>query len=337
MNNLNKSKRNSILAFLVNARETVIIFFTLVLVALVSLRTSNFFTVKNLEDIILDISIMSIVAMGQMIVMITGGIDISIGSGLAVSAMTVGVILRSHPEIPTLLAVLMGIGIGLVLGAFNGFVVNAMKIPPIITTLGTLSLFRGIVFLISKGTWVAAHQIPETFKDFTLHPVSGIPFLVILAVINTVIFYLFMKYIPIGRQIYAVGGNETAAKLAGIRVNWIKFMTYAVSGALFGAAGVFWLSRYAIAANNTASDMHLQAISACVIGGVSIMGGSGSVVGVILGAFLLGIIHNAINLIGISEFWKEAFYGLAILLAVISDVVISRQLQKGRILGKGEK
>lgn len=333
----NRIKSNNVFVKLTNARETVIFLFTLILIALVSIRTSNFFTFKNLQDIILDISIMSIVAMGQMVVMITGGIDISIGSGLAVSAMAVGALLRSYPGTPTFLAIIMGICIGIVLGAFNGFVVNAMKIPPIITTLGTLSLFRGIVFLISNGTWVAAHQIPDTFKDFTLHSIGGIPFLVIIAIINALVFYLFMKYIPIGRQIYAVGGNETAAKLAGIRVSWIKFMTYTISGFLFGAAGVFWLSRYAIAANNTASDMHLQAISACVIGGVSVMGGSGSVTGVILGAFLLGIIHNAINLIGISEFWKEAFYGLAILLAIITDMVISKRIQKGKLSSMGEK
>ena len=324
----NKSLGQNLITFLANARETVIIVFTLVLILAVSLRTDKFLSVKNFQDILLDIAIVSIVAIGEMMVMITGGIDISIGSGLALSAMSVGMIVRSNPGIPPLLAVIIGIGIGIILGSFNGFAVTVMKIPPIITTLGTLSLFRGIVYLVSKGTWVMSHQLPENFKNFTIHTIGGIPFLVIIAIINMLIFYFFMKYIPIGRQIYAVGGNEIAAKLAGIRVGWIKFMTYVLSGALFGAAGVFWVSRYAIAANNTAPDMHLQAISACVIGGVSVMGGAGSVLGVILGAFLLGIIHNALNLIGISEFWKEAFYGLAILFAVITDMTISQRLQK---------
>jgi rhamnose transport system permease protein len=325
---INKSLGQKLIAFLANVRETVIIIFTLLLVILVSIRTNKFITVQNFQNILLDIAIVSIVAMGEMMVMITGGIDISIGSGLAFSAMSVGIIVRGNPGIPPFFAILIGMGIGFLLGSFNGFVVTAMKIPPIITTLGTLSLYRGLVFIVSQGTWVMSHQLPDNFKNFTIHMVGGIPFLVILAMINSIFFYVFMRYTPIGRQIYAVGGNEIAAKLAGIRVQWIKFMTYALSGTLYGAAGVFWVSRYAIAANNTAPDMHLQAISACVIGGVSVLGGSGSVLGVILGAFLLGVIHNALNIIGISEFWKEAFYGLAILFAVITDMTISKRLQK---------
>jgi rhamnose transport system permease protein len=334
---IDKPQGQNIFTFFTKARESVIISFTLVLILIVSIRTDTFLNVANFQDILLDIAIVSIVAMGEMMVMITGGIDISIGSGLALSAMIVGVTLKSNPGITNIVAVLMGIGIGTILGAFNGFVVTKMKVPPIITTLGTYSLFRGLVILVSGGTWIAAYQIPEGFKNFSLQPVAGIPFLVILAIINTVLFYIFMKYTTVGRQIYAVGGNEVAAKLAGIRVNWIKFLTYTLSGTLFGAAGVFWLSRYAIAANNTASDMHLQAITACVIGGVSIMGGAGSVIGVILGAFLFGIINNAINLIGISEFWKEAFYGLAILVAVITDMTITRRLQKMKLKKQGDQ
>ena len=326
-----------LIILLANFREIVLIVFTLVLILVVGLRTDTFLTVKNFQDILLDISIVSIVAMGEMIVMITGGIDISIGSGLALSAMIVGVTLKNRPDTPVILAVFLGIGVGIILGAFNGFAVTMMKIPPIIATLGTYSLYRGLVFLVSGGVWIAAHQIPEAFKNFTLQPIGGIPFLVILAALNTLAFFIFMKYTRFGRQIYAVGGNEVAAKLAGIRTNFVKFMTYVISGALFGAAGAIWLSRYAIAANNTAGDMHLQAITACVIGGVSVaVGGVGNVIGVILGAFLFGIINNAINLIGISEFWKEALYGLAILVAVIVDVTITQRLQKMKTERKGE-
>jgi len=313
---------------LARSRELAILALMVVIMAIVSLRTSAFFTFNNFKDILLDISMVSIVAIGQMMVMITTGIDISVGSILAVSAMAVGSIVRANPEVNPFIAILIGIGIGMLLGSFNGFVTTFMKIPPIITTLGTLSFFRGIVYIISGGTWVMAHQLPEGIKEFTMRTTFGIPFLVLFAIFLGIIFYFFVNRVPIGRQIYAIGSNYTAAVLAGIRVKLVNFIVYVISGALAGIAGVMWLSRYAIAANGTATGFELQTVAACVIGGVSVFGGSGTIPGVFMGAFFIGMINTAINLIGISEFWKQAFYGLAIILAVITDAVINNRLRR---------
>ena len=331
---MNEKHRSSffqkLAAYLTRTREFAIFFLMILIMIAVSIRTSAFFTLNNFRDILLDISMAAIVAIGQMMVMITTGIDISVGSILAVSAMAVGSLVRSNPEINPLAATLIGVVIGIVLGGFNGFVITYMKIPPIITTLGTLSFFRGIVYIISGGTWVMAHQLPEKIKGFTIQTYFGVPFLVIFALALGVIFYIFVTRVPLGRQIYAIGCNYTAATLAGIRVKLVNFIVYVFSGSLAGIAGVMWLSRYAIAANATAIGFELQSVAACVIGGVSVFGGTGTIPGVFMGAFFIGMINNAINLIGISEFWKQAFYGLAIILAVITDAVINNRLSRRR-------
>lgn len=320
---------NRLVDLITRTRELAIVILMVLIMIAVSIRTNAFFTLNNFRDILLDISMVAIVAIGQMLVMITTGIDISVGSTLAVSAMSVGSIVRSNPQINPFAAILLGILIGAILGSFNGFVITWMKTPPIITTLGTLSFFRGIVYIISKGTWVMAHQLTEEIKAFTIKTYLGIPFLVIFAVLMGIIFFVFTTRVPLGRQIYAIGCNYTAAKLAGIRVNIVNFCVYVFAGCLAGIAGVMWLSRYAIAANGTANGFELQTVAACVIGGVSVFGGTGTIPGVFMGAFFIGMINNAINLIGISEFWKQAFYGLAIILAVISDALI-KNLEKRR-------
>jgi rhamnose transport system permease protein len=156
--------------------------------------------------------------------------------------------------------------------------------------------------------------------------------MIIFAVVAALIFYYFLNHTRTGRQIYAVGSNPAAAQLAGIRVNRIIFLVFALSGALYGLAGVLWVSRYANAANNTGMGWEFQAIAAAVIGGVSVFGGTGTVPGVLLGSFLLGIINNAVNLVGISPFWKQVMYGVVILLAVIADSLISRRLQRALTL-----
>jgi rhamnose transport system permease protein len=321
--------RNPLDSFLRN-RESAVAVLTVLIVVAVSLRASAFLTVTNFLDILLDISMLAIVSIGQMMVMITTGIDISVGSTLAVSAMTVGSLIRVHPDIGPLAAVFLGAAIGIALGSFNGFVITFMNIPPIIATLGTLSSFRGLVYIISGGSWVMAHQLPERIKAFTISTFLGVPFLVLFALALGVVFFFFVNRVPAGRYLYAIGCNSNAAKLAGIRVRGVNFMVYVLSGLLAGTAGVMWLSRYAIAANATATGFELQTVAACVIGGVSVFGGSGTLPGVMLGAFFIGMINNAINLIGISEFWKQAFYGLAIILAVISDALLNRRVREAK-------
>jgi len=284
--------------------------------------------VDNFRDILLDTAVLIVVAIGQTMVILTRSIDLSVGSGLALSGMIVGMTVSSNWSLSPLVALLMGLGIGIVLGAFNGLVVTKGGVPPIIATLGTLSIYRGLTFVVSGGAWVDAAEMPESFKWLARGSTLWVPNLVLFAALVAIVAYYFLNHTRTGREIYAVGSNPDAARVAGIPVNRIVFLVYVLSGVLFGMAGVLWVSRYASAQSDSAMGFELQTVAAAVVGGVNIFGGSGTIPGVLLGSLLLGIIINALNLVRISPFWKLAVQGLVILLAVVSDALISRRLQR---------
>jgi len=313
-------------------REIGIFVFTTFLVAVVSLRSPYFLTADNFIDILLDIAALAIVAIGQMMVILTRGIDLSVASVLALSGMVVGMTVSSHWGMPPLLAVLMGIALGILAGGLNGLLVTRGRVPPIIATLGTMSIYRGLVFAVSGGAWVDAAEMPDSFKWLARGTTLWVPNLVLFAALVAIVFYYFLNHTRIGREIYAIGSNPDGARVVGIRVNRVLFLVYMLSGALSGMAGVLWVSRYASAQSDSAMGFELQTVAAGVIGGVSTLGGSGTIPGVLLGSLLLGIMINALNLVRISPFWKLAMQGLIIILAVVSDVLISRRLQRALTL-----
>jgi len=325
-----EKKRRGLLLLFAGVREMGIGVFIVLLVVAVSLRSPYFLTVNNFTDILMDIAILTIVAIGETLVILSRSIDLSVASTLALSGMIVGMTISEHQGIPPAVVLLMGLVIGAVLGSVNGLLVAKGRIPPIIATLGTLSIYRGLVFAISGGAWVDAHEMPRSFVYMSKSKILGIPNLVFIAIIVAIIFYYLLNHTRTGREVYAVGSNPAAARVVGIRVNRILFLVYLLSGTLAGMAGVLWISRYASAQSDTAVGFELQAITAAVVGGVNIFGGSGTLPGVVLGSLLMGIIVNALNLIRISPFWKLAVQGLIILLAVVSDAVMSRRLQQAR-------
>jgi rhamnose transport system permease protein len=320
--------RQNIFTLLGRFRETGIIAFIMLLVMLVSLRSPYFLSLENFRDILMNISILAIVALAQTMVIITRGIDLSVSSMIGLVAMMVAFTVKENPEMSPVVAILLGMALGSVLGSFNGFIITVGGVPPIIATLGTLSVYRGMVFLYSEGTWINAFEMPNSFKVLAKGTPLGLPNLVIFAIVVAVIVYYFLNYTRPGRDIYSVGSNPEAAQVAGIRVQRVIFMVYVISGVLCGLAGVLWASRFEAAQTNTALGFELQTVAASVVGGVNIFGGSGTVTGVLLGAFLLGIINNALTLVRISPFWQLAAQGALILLAVIIDSVILRRLQK---------
>jgi rhamnose transport system permease protein len=313
---------------LAKSREVGIGFFIILLVIGVSLRSPYFLTFENFRDILLNISILAIVALAQTMVIITRGIDLSVSSMIGLVAMMVSFFIKAYPGTPLFLVVLMGMMLGSVLGSVNAMVITYGKVPPIIATLGTLSIYRGLVFLYSGGTWINAFEMPASFKTLAKGTPFGIPNLVIFAIAASIIVYYFLNYTHAGRNIFAVGGNPEAAKVAGIRTPRVIFMVYVLSGLACGLAAVLWASRFEAAQTNTAMGFELQTVAASVVGGVSIMGGTGTVSGVLLGAFLLGIIENALTLVRISPFWQLAAQGLLILLAVIVDASILKRIQE---------
>jgi rhamnose transport system permease protein len=311
-------------------REAGLSVFIVVLVAAVTLRTTDFLRPSNIQLILLNISVLVIVALAQTMVILTKSIDLSVASMIGLVAMMVAAVVKENPGMPMFLAIVLGLALGAVLGLINGIIISYGKVPPIIATLGTLSIYRGLVFFYSSGTWVNSYELPDSFKSLSKGTPLGLPNMVIWAIVVAVIVYYFLNYTRAGRDIYAVGSNRTAAELSGIRAQRIVIMVYILSGIACGLAAVLWASRYESAQTNTALGYELETVAAAVVGGVSISGGVGRVPGVLLGALLLGIIENSLTLVGISPFWQLAAQGLLILIAVVSDNLISRRVQRNQ-------
>ena len=320
--------RNGLLWTLIRFREAGISLFILILTVAVTIRAPSFLTIDNFEDILLNISILAIVALAQTMVIISHGIDLSVSSMIGLVAMMVAFVVKQNPEIPAILTIILGMALGSVLGTFNGLIITFGKVPPIIATLGTLSIYRGLVFYYSQGTWINSFELPRSFKLLSKGTALGLPNMVIIAIVVAVVVYYFLNYTRTGRDIFAVGSNAEAAQFAGIRQQRITFLVYLLSGLLCGLAAVLWASRFESAQTNTALGFELQSVAASVVGGVSINGGVGTVPGVLLGALLLGMIQNALTLIRISPFWQLAAQGLLILIAVISDKWILSRMER---------
>lgn len=310
-----------ILAF----REAGIIIITIILAVLVTLREPSFLSIDNLTDILMNISLLIIVALAQTLVLLTAGIDLSVESTIGLVAMMVGFFLQIVPNLPNILSILLGIGLGAILGTFNGLIISYGKVPPIIATLGTLSIYRGLVFFYSGGTWINSFELPGDIKLLSKARFLGVPQMILFAILVALVIFLILRFTRFGRDIYAVGSNPDAAMFAGIRKQKIIFLVYVISGLLAGFAAVLWLSYYESAQTNTALGFALQTVTAAVVGGVSTGGGVGGVPGVLLGALLLGIIKKSLTLVRISAFWQLAAQGFLILVAVVTDKLIFKR------------
>ncbi|MGZ9165946.1 MAG: ABC transporter permease, partial [Anaerolineales bacterium] len=221
---------SNLLYALVRFREAGISIFIIILMAAVTLRAPSFFTADNFKDILLNISILTIVALAQTMVIITHGIDLSVSSMIGFVAMMVAFVVKENPEMSVLFAVVLGMALGAVLGSFNGLIITYGNVPPIIATLGTLSIYRGLVFFYSQGTWINSFELPASFKQLSKGAPLGLPNMVIIALVVAVLVYYFLNYTRTGRDIYAVGSNPEAAQYSGIRKQRIIFLVYLLSG-----------------------------------------------------------------------------------------------------------
>ncbi|MBE3091846.1 MAG: ABC transporter permease [Candidatus Atribacteria bacterium] len=309
-------------------REFNLFIFILFIIFGVSLRTPSFLYINNFVDILNDTAILSMVAIGQLMIIATGGIDLSVGSSLALSGMSVALLNQYHPGIPIFVIILISITIGLLLGSINGLLVSQAKIPPIITTLGTMSIYRGLVFVLCKGTWVSAHEMTEAFRGFPRSSFLGISSLIWVSILIVILFLIFLNLTRTGREIYGVGGNKIASQYVGINLKKIQYIVFTLGGGITGLAGFLWVSRYAAAQSETAIGFEFQTIAACVIGGVSIAGGTGTIIGVVLGSFFMGIVYNALTMINVSPFWQMAIQGFIILFAIIINTFMDKRNQQ---------
>lgn len=317
---------------LVTSRETFLFGAILLLLGLIATRFPAFIAPGNLANVFNDTSPLILLAIGQMIVILTKCIDLSVAANLALTGMVVAMINVAAPGLPVPVILVIAIGMGTLLGMINGVLVWKLAIPPIVVTLGTMTIFRGVIFLISDGKWVNSHEISDPFKAFTRAEFLGLPTMSWIAIAAVLLFTIVMTRTTLGRAFYAAGGNPHAATYAGIDVGRTQFWAFTISGALAGLTGYLWVSRYAVAYVDLAGGFELDVVAACVIGGIAIMGGIGSVIGATLGALFLGIIKNALPVVDISPFWQLAISGSAIIIAVAMNARANRE--KGRIILK---
>jgi rhamnose transport system permease protein len=298
-------------------RDAVLVAILAVMVAVVTVRAPVFLSAASLDTLITDGGILAMMALVQMLALITGGIDLSIAATMALVGMVTALMSRAYPEMPVVLTVVSSLAVGLIAGAINAVLIAGVGIPPIVVTLGTMSIYRGAVFLVSGGAWVNAHEFGRGYLDFPTARSLGLTHIVWIAIAVIVAGHVVLHHTRTGRALYALGGNRAAARYVGIDESRVVLWVYCLTGAISGLAGYLWVARYAVAYTETALGFELQTVAACVIGGVSIAGGKGRVLGCILGAAFLVIILNSLPMIDVSPFWQMAISGAAILAAVI--------------------
>ena len=317
------------MAFL-RSREAILTGALLLLLALIATRFPAFVAPGNLAAVFNDTAPLIILALGQMVVILTRCIDLSVAANLALCGMVAALLNVALPGLPVVVIIAAVVLLGGLLGAFNGILVWKVGIPPIVVTLGTLTIYRGIIFLISDGKWINAHEMTAAFTALPRAQILGLPVLSWIAIAIIAGVALLISRTPLGRAFFAVGGNPHAAVYTGIDVGRTQFMAFVLSGALAGLTGYLWVARYAVAYVDIAGGFELDVIAACVIGGISIAGGLGSVGGAVLGALFLGVIKNALPVVDVSPFWQMAISGGAIIIAVTLNSRSTRP--KGRLI-----
>ncbi|MDF7761725.1 ABC transporter permease [Kosakonia cowanii] len=315
---------------LLKHREALLGGVIVLLMLAIGSRVPTFISPGNLVEMFNDTAILIILALGQMMVLLTKGIDLSMAANLALTGMIVALINFHHPDVPVWALLLLATALGLVMGVINGLLVWRLGIPAIVVTLGTMSIYRGIIFLLSGGGWVNANQMSADFLAVPRSGLLGLPVLSWCAIAALLLVGYFLRYSRSGRALYTAGGNATAAYYTGINAGKMQFVSFCLSGALAGFCGYLWISRFAVAYVDVANGFELQVVAACVIGGISTMGGSGRVLGCLLGALFLGVINNALPVIGVSPFWQMAISGTVIVIAVLLNERGNKR--KGRLI-----
>jgi ribose transport system ATP-binding protein/rhamnose transport system ATP-binding protein len=285
---------------------------------------------ENLTAIAMDAALLMIVAVAQMLVLLTRNIDLSVASVIGLSAYGAASFMHLHPHAPVAAGVMVASAIGLACGSLNGAVVTLGRIPAIVVTLGTLSVFRGLNSLWAGGKQISADQVPQTWLDLTSTKILGVPAVIVIAVATLVAIGSALRHLPVGRELYAVGSNPEGALLIGVRRTTLVLGAFMLAGLLAGFDGALWASRYATIDARVALGFELTVIASVVVGGVAIRGGAGSVLGVALGALTLLVIQNGLTLVRIDPLWLQGVYGLVILLAVGLDTLVGRSGGAGR-------
>ncbi len=286
----------------------------------------RFLSVQSIRDLLLNASIIALLTVGQTLVVVTRNVDLSVGSVLGLTAFMTGTLFVGRPGLPVVVALLAGILVGVVCGAVNGAVTAVGKVPSLVVTLGTLYVFRGIDYAWAGGRQINAADLPDSLLTLGSGRFLGVPYLVAITVVLVAVAAYALRSYRSGRELYAIGSNPDAAVLAGIPVGRRLFAAFVLSGAVAGLAGVLFTARYGTVDATAGTGFELQVISAVVVGGVAIFGGSGSVVGAALGALLLSTIGSAIVVLRVPSFWQQAIVGALLIGAIALDRLLGLRI-----------
>ncbi|MGW5988760.1 ABC transporter permease [Streptomyces anulatus] len=302
-------------------RELAILLVLLVMIVVTQLGNSAFLSEQGIKDLLLNATILVLVATGQSLVVITRNVDLSVGSTLGISAFAAGTYLQGggHPVVAVVLAVLLGVGFGLL----NGLLVSLGQVPALVVTLGTLYIIRGVDSIWVGSRQITAADLPGGFVDFGSGGISAVPWLAMLALVLLVSTAYYLKHFGSGRELYALGSDPEAARLAGIPVRRRILLAYTFCGALAGLAGALYLARFGNVDSGTGTGYELTVVSAVVVGGVVFTGGSGTVYGAALGALLLTSVNSVLPALGVSSVWVLAINGFLLILAIAADRIVA--------------
>jgi ribose/xylose/arabinose/galactoside ABC-type transport system permease subunit len=310
-----KMEKKSLLKRVFSMKEMGIFLILIVLAVLIGCVNHTFFEFANLMDILRNTSYTLIIALGMTFVLIARGLDLSVGSLVAFCGLTTCLSLSSG--ISLIPSMLIGLAAGLLFGLFNAFTVVKLRIPSMIATLGSMYMARGLVLVITKGAPV--YPLPEIFTALGQGSLAGIPIVVLLAIVLSVIAHIVLTHTTYGRAVYAIGGNPETAKFAGINVAKITASVYLISGVLAALSGIMTDARMGSGQPSIGDGMEMTVITAVIIGGTSLNGGSGTILGTALGALLINVLSTGMNLVGVSAYWQKFVTGLIIVVAVGID------------------
>ncbi len=315
-------------AAVLRMRELPVLIALALLVLVTYLINPLFLTAQGVKDLLLNATIIMILAVGQTLLIITRNIDLSVGSMLGLVAFGTGSIFAAVPDVPIIAVFAIGMAFGAVLGAINGALVTLAKVPALVITLGTLYVYRGLNNAWAGGKQFFAGDRPEEFGALSVNTFLGFPVITLLAIVVVIAVAIYMSGTRPGRDLYAIGSDPDAATAFGIKVSKRVFLAFLANGALAGLAGVLYASRFNSVGATTGTGMELTVVAAAVVGGVAIFGGSGSVTGAALGAVLLTTITSSLTALRVDKFWQQAIVGVLILTAIIIDRVASLRTAK---------
>lgn len=314
--NLKESKKSTYFRSLFDAQESMIFVIFVLFCLVLSIVAPNFLTARNISNVVRQFSMITIVAVGMTFVIITGGIDLSVGGIVAFVGVSVAWLIVKV-QMPIWLAILLGIAMGSFLGYINSLLIVRVNLPPFIATLGMMQVSRGLVLALTKGYPI--RPFPEKFLQFGHGEIGVIPVPIVIMLIVILLAHLFLSKTSMGRYIYYVGSNREAAELSGIKVKKVLTLAYVLAGFTSSIAAIILTARLSSAQSNMGEGWELDAIAAVVIGGASLSGGEGSIIGTLIGAALMGVIRNSLILLHVSAYWQTVVIGCVIIAAVTVD------------------